>query len=76
MKRLHFKNKKLIGIDTAEPVISVAGPSVTGVHITIQGADEIIEMNVNDKEMLANFDEVTLSDKKEILIAGKKPSKK
>lgn len=75
MKRLHFKNNKLIGIDTAEPTISVEGPRVTEVHITIAGADEIIEMTTDDKEIQDNFDKVTLSPNKEVLIKGKKPNK-
>ena len=72
MKRLHFRNKKLIGIDSGKPIISVDGQTITGVEITVVGADEIIETTVDEEEVKKNFDKVTLSPNKEILIDGKK----
>lgn len=75
MKRLHFKNKKLIGIDSGEPVTSIDGQTITGVEVTVVGADEIIEATIDEEEIKKNFDKVTLSSNKEILVDGKKLKK-
>ena len=79
MKRLHFKNKKLIGMDSGKPVISIEGQTTTGVEVIVVGADEIVETLIDEEEIKKNFDKITLSKDKEILLDGqklKKPTKK
>ena len=74
-KRLHFKNKKLIGIDSGEPAIAIDGQATIEIKASIIGADEIVETTTDEEEIKKNFDKVTLSSKKEILIDGKKINK-
>lgn len=71
-KRLHFKNKKLIGIDSGEPAIAIDGQATIEIKASIVGADEIIVITTGEEEIEKNFDKVTLSSKKEILVDGKK----
>ena len=70
-KRLHFKNKKLIGMDSGKPTITTDGQATIEVEVSVIGADEIIEIITGEEEIEKNFDKVTLSPKKEILIDGK-----
>ena len=70
-KRLHFKNQKLIGIDSGKPAISTDAFSITTVEIKIAGADEIVETTIDEEEIKKNFDKITLSKDKKILIDGK-----
>ena len=74
-KRLHFKNKKLIGIDSGETAIATDGQATIEIKASIIGADEIVEITTDEEEIKKNFDKVTLSSKKEILIDGKKINK-
>ena len=74
-KRLHFKNKKLIGIDSGESVITTDGQATIEIEVSVIGADEIIVITTGEEEIEKNFDKVTLSSNKEILIDGKKINK-
>ncbi|KKN16866.1 hypothetical protein LCGC14_0971540 [marine sediment metagenome] len=73
-KRLHFRDNKLIGIDSGQPVVVTGGQVTIEIEASVMGADEIVEIDIDEKEFKKNFDKVTLSPKKEILIDGKKSS--